>query len=68
VSLGASIGANSHTLLQRHIPAALERELSAAEVAAALKVAAYVQKRASEMTVDKATHTLDGLRAAAAGG
>jgi AhpD family alkylhydroperoxidase len=53
---------------QRHIHAALERELSAAEVAAALKAAAYVQKRASEMTADKATHVLDEQRGGAAGG
>jgi AhpD family alkylhydroperoxidase len=65
VSLGASFGANSHPLLERHIPAALDGELTAAEVAAALKVAAYVQKRASEMTGDKATRTFE-LRAAAA--
>ena len=30
-------------------------------------MAGYVQKRASEMTADKATHTLDELRGVAAG-
>ena len=60
-SLGASVGANSHALLERHIAAALALGLSAGEVAAALKMAGYVQKRAGEMTADKATHTLDEL-------
>jgi AhpD family alkylhydroperoxidase len=61
VALGASVGANSHALLARHIARAFEPGLSASEVAAALKMAGYVQKRASEMTADKATHTLDEL-------
>ena len=59
VALGASVGANSHALLARHIAGALVLGLSAGEIAAAVKMAAYVQKRASEMTADKATHTLD---------
>ena len=67
VALGASVGANSHALLARHIAGALELGLSAGEIAAAVKMAGYVQKRASEMTADKATHTLDELRGVAAG-
>jgi 4-carboxymuconolactone decarboxylase len=68
VALGASVGANSHALLARHIAGALELGLSAGEIAAAVKRAGYVQKRASEMTADKATHKLDELlRGVAAG-
>jgi AhpD family alkylhydroperoxidase len=59
VSLGASVGANSHPLLDLHIPAALEAGLGPAQVEAALKVAGYVQQRAGEMTAEKATHTLE---------
>ena len=59
VSLGASVGVNSHPLLERHIGAALEFGLTATEVAAAIKMASYVQGRASEITTDKARHALD---------
>jgi AhpD family alkylhydroperoxidase len=59
VALGASIGANSHRLLDLHIGAALDVGLTAAEVEAALKMAEYVQQRASEMTANKATHALE---------
>jgi len=67
VSIGASVGANSHPLLRRHIAAALELGLSPAEVKAAVKVAAYVQQRASEMTVKSAKHALDQLAVAVGG-
>lgn len=66
-SLGASIGANSHPLVGRQIGAALALGLSAGEVAAAARMAGYVQKRASEMTADKATHTLEELGGVAGG-
>jgi AhpD family alkylhydroperoxidase len=59
VALGASIGANSHPLLDLHIGAAIDVGLTAAQVEAALKMAEYVQQRAAEMTADKATHALD---------
>jgi AhpD family alkylhydroperoxidase len=62
-ALGASVGANSHPLLGRQIAAALELGLSAGEVAAAIKMAGYVQRRAGEMTADAATHALDALAA-----
>ena len=65
VSLGAGVGANSHPLLGRHVAAALELGLSPAEVAAA-GMAGYVQKRASEMTANTATHTLEELGGVAA--
>ena len=68
VFLGASLGANSHQLLEHHIAAALELALSAGEVAAALKMAGYVQERASEMTATAATHALDELAGAACRG
>src|SRR5512133_3949983 len=61
VCLGASVGANSHPLLGRHIAAALELGLGSTEIAAAARMAAYVQQRAREMTADKAIHTLAEL-------
>jgi hypothetical protein len=48
-------------LLQRQIAAALALGLSSAEVAAAARMAEYVQRRAGEMTAEKATQTLDEL-------
>ena len=71
VALGASVGANSHLLLERHIAAALGLGIDAGEVAAAVKMASYVQTRALEMTAEKATRTLDelvGLAGPAPGG
>jgi AhpD family alkylhydroperoxidase len=59
VALGASVGANSHRLLDLHIATALEVEISSAEVEAALKTAEYVQQRAGELTAEKATHVLE---------
>ncbi len=59
VCLGASVGVNSHPLVERHIVAALEFGLTPAEVAAAIKMAGYVQNRASEITAEKAKHVLD---------
>ena len=64
VALGASIGANSHPLLDLHIGAALDVGLTPTQVEAALKMAEYVQQRAAEMTADKATHALDERAAA----
>jgi hypothetical protein len=65
VAVGASIGANSHPLLRRHIATALDVGLSPAEVKAAAKMATYVQNRAAEITADKATHALDEVSALA---
>jgi AhpD family alkylhydroperoxidase len=67
VALGASVGANSHPLLEFHIAAALERGLSTPEIAAATRMGSYVQKRAGGMTADKATHTLEELAGVAGG-
>ena len=50
VALGASVGANSHQLLERHIAGAPELGLGPREITAAVKMAGYVQNRASEMT------------------
>jgi 4-carboxymuconolactone decarboxylase len=61
VSLGASFAANSHPSLQRQIAAALEFGLSTSEVAAATKMARYVQNHAGEVTAEKAKHTLEQL-------
>lgn len=59
VALGASLGANSHPLLREQIGAALEIGLSPGEIAAAVRMAGYVQQRASEMTAEAARHVLD---------
>ena len=58
-ALGASVGANSHPLIDRHVGAALEVGLNASEVEAALKMAEYVQQRAAEMTAEAAAHALE---------
>jgi AhpD family alkylhydroperoxidase len=68
VAIGASVGANSHPLLRRHIAAALELGLSPAEVKAAVKMASYVQQRASELTAESAKHALDEQLRLAVGG
>lgn len=67
VSLGTSVGVNSHPLLERHIAAALELGLTPTEVGAAIKMASYVQSRAGEITADKATATLDRVAGVAHG-
>ena len=61
VCLGASVGVNSHPLLERHIVAALEFGLTPTEVTAAIKMASFVQARAGEITAEKAKHALDQL-------
>ena len=58
VALGASVGSNSHPLLQLHIAAALDVGFAPAQIEAALKMAEYVQERAGQMTAEKATHAL----------
>ena len=58
-ALGASVGVNSHPLVRLHIAAAAECGLTATEVAAAIKMASYVQNRAGEITADKAEHALE---------
>jgi AhpD family alkylhydroperoxidase len=61
VTLGASVGVNSHPLLERQIVSALEFGLSATEIETAIKMASFVQNRAGEITADKAKHALDRL-------
>jgi AhpD family alkylhydroperoxidase len=61
VALGASIGTNSHPLLDLHISAALAMGLTPAQVQAALKMAEHVQQRAGEMTAEKATRALEEM-------
>ena len=58
-ALGASVGANSHPLLREQIAASFDIGLSSTEIAAAVRMACYVQQRASEMTADAARHVLD---------
>ena len=67
VALGASFGANSHPLLHLHVAAALDAGLTPAQVKAALKMAEYVQRRAAEITADKAANGLDEASSAPAG-
>lgn len=59
VALGASVGANSHPLLDLHVGAALHVGLTATQVEAALRMAEYVQQRAAEMTAEAATRALE---------
>jgi 4-carboxymuconolactone decarboxylase len=61
VALGASIGANSHPLIDLHVGAARDVGLTATEVEAALKMAEYVQQRAAEMTAEAATRAVEEL-------
>ena len=61
VALGASVGANSHPLLRRHVAAALKAGLTASQIGAALRTAEYVQERAAGMTADTATAALDSM-------
>jgi AhpD family alkylhydroperoxidase len=67
VGLGASIGANSHPLLDLHIPIALEAGLSSGEIEAAMKMAEYVQDRAAEITAKKARHVGESIARLASG-
>ncbi len=66
VAIGASIGANSHSLLEVQIANALGLGLTSTEVGAALAMAERVQRRAAEMTAAKATTTLENLSGSAA--
>jgi AhpD family alkylhydroperoxidase len=58
VALGVSVGANSHALLHLHVGAALDAGLAVPQIKSALKMAGYVQQRASEITADEVTHVL----------
>ena len=62
VALGASVGANSHVLLRRHIARALDAGLAVGQIEAALRTAEYVQSRAAAMTTDEAAAALDVAR------
>ena len=66
VALGATVGANSHPLLQLHLRAAPDAGLTSPQVEAALKMARYVQQHAVDMTAEKANHVLEELRSATA--
>jgi AhpD family alkylhydroperoxidase len=59
VALGASVGANAHSLLRLHVAAALDAGLTRLEVEAALEMAEYVHERAGGMTAEAATHALE---------
>jgi AhpD family alkylhydroperoxidase len=66
-ALGASIGANCHPLLERHIAAALQQGLTAGQVRSAIKMAQFVQHHAAEVTAAKAAAAIEaaGLHPAA---
>lgn len=59
VALGASVGANSHALLQVHITAAREIGFGSRELATTIAMAEHVQRMAAEITAKKATTMLD---------
>ncbi len=63
VSLGASIGANSHPLLERHLQRALASGLTHEQTQAAIRMAEHVQRRAAEMTAEKANALLEAYGA-----
>ena len=63
VALGASVGANSHALIQVQIAAARELGFGSRELATAIAMAEYVQRMAAEITAKKATTMLDQLPA-----
>ncbi len=58
VALGASIGANCHPLLERHVAGALQQGLTASQVRSAIKMAEIVQRHAAEITAGKAAAAL----------
>lgn len=53
VAIGASIGANSHPLLEDHIGRALEHGLITSQVRSAIKMAEIVQQNAARITAEK---------------
>jgi 4-carboxymuconolactone decarboxylase len=59
VAIGASVGANAHSLLEAHVASALALGLTSAQVGAALAMAEHVQRRAAEMTAAKGATTLE---------
>lgn len=67
VALGASIGANCHSLLEQHIAGALQQGLTASQVRSAVKMAQIVQHHAAEVTAGKAAAFIEaaGLNPAA---
>jgi len=62
-ALGASIGVNSHPLLERHLQGGLASGLTAEQIQAAIRMAEYVQRHAAEMTADKASAVLEASNA-----
>ena len=62
VALGASVGANSHALLQVHIATAGQLGLGSRELASALAMAEHVVRRAAEMTAAKASSALEEVQ------
>lgn len=59
VALGASVGANCHPLLERHIAGALRQGLTASQVRSAIKMAEIVQQHAAEITAGKAADFIE---------
>ena len=67
VALGATVGANSHPLLQLHLRAATDAGLTSAQAEAAVKMARYVQQHAVVMTTEQANRVLEELSGASVG-
>ena len=64
VALGASVGANAHSLLDAHVASATRHGLTPVEVEAAVAMAEHVQRKAAEITADKAESALETLTTA----
>lgn len=58
VALGASVGANCHPLVERHVAGALRQGLTASQLRSAIKMAEIVQQHAAEITAGKAAAAL----------
>ena len=67
VALGVSIGANSHSLLRRHIVGALDVGLQQHQIRSALKMAEYVQHHAAELTASEVSNALANDESAVVG-
>jgi AhpD family alkylhydroperoxidase len=64
VGLGASIGANCHPVLERHINATLEQGLTPGQVRSAIRTAEIVQHQAAEITAGRASAAMDAVQPA----
>ena len=59
VALGASIGGNTHSLLEKYVQAALASGLTHDQAQAAIRMAEHVKARAAEITAEKVSGALE---------